>query len=268
MSLRWEDAMHPCTAEQSDALLQTGDPEPVVLVNASSKKAAVLVCEHAGRAIPRALGDLGLTEADLDRHIAYDIGAEKLSRMMAERLGLPLVLQSYSRLVVDCNRPVEAADAVPELSDAIPIRANMSIGAEQRQQRLDEIFFPFHEAVSEILDLHPRKAVFAIHSYTPVLGREERPWDLAFLFRKDSLTSRSLADSVKVLDPSLKIGMNEPYAIEVNADWFVPYHGERRGIAHSLIEVRNDHLGTDDACRRWASVLSAAIEQFLERMES
>lgn len=250
--------------EVSNTLLLENDPPPAEIVNSTSERNIVFVCEHAGRTIPKALGDLGLSKYDLDRHIAYDVGAEKVARMMSEILGAPLVIQSYSRLVVDCNRPVDAPDAIPQSSDTTIIPGNFGIGQTQRQQRIGEIFVPFHNAVSAMLDKHPRKAVFAIHSFTPVLGREARPWDLAFLFRKDSFTSRSLAKAVGKLDPNLKIGMNEPYAIEDNADWFVPYHGERRDLAHSLIEIRNDHLGTNDSCRSWAALLSNAIEQYLK----
>lgn len=255
--------MRSTTSEQSGLLLGAHDPAPAKVVNGHSTSSVVLICEHAGRAVPEALGDMGLTPAEMDLHIAYDIGAEPVARHMAEMLDAPLVLQPYSRLVIDCNRPVGAPTSIPEVSDGVVIPANNGIGAGETKQRVEEIFEPYHEAVSQTLDKAPRKAVFAIHSFTPVLGGVYRPWELAFLFRKDVETSSFLADSVISKRPQMKIGMNQPYTIEDDHDWFVPYHGERRGLAHSLIEIRNDLLDTEEACRDWASLLSEVTEQFL-----
>lgn len=255
--------MRSLPSDQNGTLLSAGDPLPAVVVNGQSQGPVVLICEHAGRAIPSSLGDMGLTPSQMDLHIAYDIGAEPVARHMAEVLDAPLILQPYSRLIVDCNRPVGSPTAIPEISDSIVIPANTDIDPVDVRQRVDEIFNPFHDTVSSILDRAARKAVFAIHSFTPVLGGEHRPWDLAFLFRKDNATSHFLADAVKTMRPAMRIGMNAPYTIEDNADWFVPYHGERRGLAHSLIEIRNDLLDTDEACREWANLLCAATERYL-----
>lgn len=244
-------------------LLRASDPLPVEIVNEASDSKVVLVCEHAGREIPAALGNLGVQEEDMQRHIAYDVGAADVAIKMADILDAPLLLQPYSRLVVDCNRPVDAHDAIPESSDGTEIPGNRNLTISARQMRFDEIFTPFHQAVSAILEQIERQAVFAIHSFTPVLGKEERPWDLAFLFRKDQATSAKLAAAVRRLDPSATIGMNVPYAIDDKSDWFVPHHGEGRGLAHSLIEIRNDHLNSDQSCRSWAALLSGAIKEFL-----
>ena len=257
--------MRSRTSEQNDLFLGADDPAPADVVNGHSKSSVVLICEHAGRVIPAALGDMGLTPEQMDLHIAYDIGAEPVARYMAEMLDAPLVLQPYSRLVVDCNRPVGSPSAIPKISDGVVIPANNDIDEAGTRGRIDEIFVPFHDTVTQVLDSAPRTAVFAIHSFTPVLGGEYRPWELAFLFRKDMETSHMLAGAVSRMRPEIRIGMNEPYTIEDDADWFVPYHGERRGLAHSLIEIRNDLLDTDEACRDWSGLLCAATEQFLSK---
>ncbi|MEM9108168.1 MAG: N-formylglutamate amidohydrolase, partial [Pseudomonadota bacterium] len=180
-------------------------------------------------------------------------------------LGAPLILQPYSRLVVDCNRPTVSEEAIPEISDGVEVPGNTDLSIRQRQQRFSEIFDPFHRTVSEVIDRHPRKLVIAIHSFTPVMAGVTRPWDIGFLYRQDSETSRFLAETIHGIDAGLKIGMNEPYAIDEASDWFVPHHGERRGIAHSLIEIRNDHLGTKQGCNRFADLLCQAINGFLEQ---
>ncbi len=251
------------TAVQTDTLLQAGDPEPVTIVNGLSESDILLVCEHAGKSIPAALGNLGLAPEIMDRHIACDIGAEVVARHMAVLLDAPLVLQPYSRLVVDCNRPADSPGAIPVVSDGVAIPGNQTMDLQQRRQRIDEIFVPFQNAVSEFLDSRRCKAAFAIHSFTPVLGPAIRRWDLAFLYRWDTETSQALAEAVGKRQPKTSIGMNEPYAVDDETDWFVPHHCERRGLPHSLIEIRNDHLGSDAACRDWAILLSEAIERVL-----
>jgi len=243
-------------------LLQASDPAPFELVNAASDSDVVIVCEHAGRDIPALLGTLGLTGDQLDRHIAFDIGAETVARLMSARLDTPLILQPYSRLVIDCNRPVAAEDSIPEISDQVAVPGNKNLTETDRRQRIDEIFTPFQDAVSGLLDRHARRAIFAIHSFTPMLGDSARPWDIAFLFRQDTATSQALANTIRRCSPDVVIGMNEPYCIDDRSDWFVPYHGERRGLAHSLIEIRNDHLLSDDGCRYWASLIGDAISEF------
>lgn len=255
---------------QPHTILRPTDPQPYTIVEGSENSPVVVICEHAGRAIPSGLGDLGLSKTDFDLHIAYDVGAELVSRELAAFLGAPLVLQPYSRLVIDCNRPVDSPESILEISDGVSIPGNLHLSDSSRQQRIDEIFLPYHDAVSSLLDRTQRKAVFAVHSFTPVLDGEERPWDLGFLFRKDKVTSPALANAIAETTADLpgiselNVGMNVPYGVEDRSDWFVPYHGERRGLAHSLIEIRNDHLADVDACRAWGRVLGGVVKRFLD----
>ena len=260
--------MQSATSNTAEPLLGRKDPAPAEVVNGQSDSDCVLVCEHAGRAIPASLGTLGLGPEHLALHIAYDIGAAAVARAIAQAINAPLVLQPYCRLVVDCNRPVGSAEAIPEISDGIDIPGNRDLSLSQRQKRFGEIFEPFHRTVSDVIDRHPRMLVIAIHTFTPVLNGKARPWDVGFLFRKDSATSHHLAATIRQIEPDLKIGMNEPYAIEDGSDWFVPHHGERRGIAHSLVEIRNDHLGTRLGCERFADLFCQAIGRFLEQQKS
>jgi len=259
---------------QINRLLRPTDPQPYTIVEGAEDSPVVVICEHAGRAIPSALGDLGLSASDLDLHIAYDIGAEKVSREMAAVLNAPLVLQPFSRLVIDCNRPIDSSESILEVSHGVPIAGNRRLSEADRQLRIDEIFVPYHEAVSAQLDKTPRKAVFAVHSFTRVLNGQTRPWDIGFLFRQDVVTSSSLAaaiDDIGVDLPgldTLNIGMNLPYRVEDRTDWFVPHHGEGRGLAHSLIEIRNDRIVSDEACKAWGRALAEAVKRYLQEQAS
>ncbi len=253
-------------AQHSGVLLGPRDIAPFEIVNAGSGHPAVLVCEHAGLAIPQALGDLGVAPDALRTHIGWDIGAADVARMMAENLGAPLILQNYSRLVIDCNRPTVAAESIRPVSHGITIPGNQSLTDADRVARIEEIFTPFHRAVDMILEVVPRRAVFAIHSFNPTLEGESRPWDVGFLFRRDTATSHRLAAELEAAAPGLTIGFNEPYTVDDASDWFVPQHGEKRRLAHSLIEIRNDHLRDKAGCRRWAGLLGRCIETVLPEL--
>ncbi|MGI9452117.1 MAG: N-formylglutamate amidohydrolase [Geminicoccaceae bacterium] len=243
-------------------LLGPNDPPPIEVINEGSDYPAVLVCEHAGRVVPKSLRSLGLRPNAFDLHIAWDIGTDGLSRALAERLGATAILQPYSRLVIDCNRPTHVKDAMPEVSDHIEVPRNIDLSGEARRARIDEIFLPFQRTVDGFLDQRHVKAAFSIHSFTPVMDGFARPWDIGFLYRKDDQTSHQLAARIAEQDPNLTIGFNQPYQICDISDWFVPQHAERRSLPHSLIEVRNDHLDNDQAIADWADRLGNAINAF------
>ncbi|MCB1491023.1 MAG: N-formylglutamate amidohydrolase [Rhodobiaceae bacterium] len=247
-----------------DGLLGPDDPAPVEIVNGDSDHPVLLVCEHAGQAVPAALGDLGLPAGEIDRHIGWDIGAEGVTRRMAAILGCPCVIQRYSRLVIDCNRPPEAPDSMPEVSDGTAVPANRGLADRDRMVRVRAIFEPFQRAVSDGLDHPSRRATFAIHSFTPRMNGVARPWDIGFLYRKDERTSAALADLTRSARPDLTIGMNQPYDVDDLSDWFVPRQAEPRGIPHSLIEIRNDHIDTAAGQDRWAALLAGILGRWLQ----
>lgn len=247
-------------------LLTKSDPQPVEILNGHSDHPLLLVCEHAGQAIPEKLKRLGISRVDLDSHIGWDIGAEAVTRGIAQALGAPAVIQRYSRLVIDCNRPSGAPDEIPETSDGVAMPGNRRLEPNARKARRQEIFEPFHQTVSTYFELHARRIVLSIHSFTPQLDGVYRPWEVGFLFRKDSETSRYLGKSLHEMHPDLTIGMNEPYQIDDSSDWFVPHHGEARGVPHSLIEIRNDLIRTPEDQVKWAARLTTAIKRFLKEV--
>ena len=218
---------------QQNWLLSSLDLDPVELVNANSDHPVVLVCEHAGQAVPSVLNGLGLPPGAMDAHIGWDIGARAVT--------------------------------VPAVSDGVLVPENTGLDGESRQARVSEIFAPFHDATAALLDHPDRRATFAIHSFTPSMGGRTRPWDIGFLYRYDDKTSPLLRDAIAAIRPDLLIGMNEPYQIEDASDWFVPQHGEARGFAHSLIEIRNDQIVGVAGQAVFADLLSAAITDFLRK---
>lgn len=247
-------------------LLSNNDPAPVEWVNQSSKAPVLLLCEHAGQSIPESLGGLGLEPGVIDTHIGLDIGAEVLARAVAERLDCPLVLQRYSRLVIDCNRPPEAPGSIPSVSDGDSIPGNTGLSEAHAERRVTEIFAPLDEAIRSGFEHAPRRAAFSIHSYVPALSDgEPRPWHAGFLTRCDLPTANLMLDTIAARDPNLVLAVNEPYKIEDGSDWFIPQYAEKHEVAHALVEVRHDLLKDQDGIETWADHLAHAILKVLER---
>src|SRR5436190_12435368 len=204
--------------------LLEGEEQPVVVVSADSDSPFVFVCEHAGRRIRRLLGSLGLAQSELTRHIAWDIGAEAVARRVAERLGAPLVLQRYSRLVYDCNRPPDSADAIPAVSELTPIPGNQRLTPESRLSRIEAIYRPFHASLAALLDLRAVQGISSIlvtiHSFTPVYKGVRRALDLGILHDRDRRFADVLFSRLSEIQ-TLVVRRNEPY-------------GPKDGVCHTL----------------------------------
>ena len=250
---------------QVDTLLITSvDCEPVLTSYPMSPSPMLLVCEHAGREIPHNLEKLGLSDQERELHIAYDIGAGKVAELLSQRLECTLVQQRYSRLVIDCNRPLGSTGSIPEISDSIAILANSGLVQEQRRAREQAIFAPFAEqCLLQISKPHIRFA-FSVHSFTPAMNGINRPWDIGFLYREQSSLGDRLVALARELWPDQKVAGNQPYQIEDNADWFIPVCAEPKEVPHSLIEIRNDHLLTRTGCEEWAERLFVLLTKFME----
>ncbi len=245
-------------------LLTSADPDPVEVIYPDSTSPVLLLCEHAGRAIPATLNGLSISREVLDSHRGWDIGAETVARKLADRLGAPLILQRYSRLVIDCNRPPCGEGSMVEESDGAFIPGNSDVSTWEREARIDEIFSPFERAITEQFAQHLRRCAFSIHSFTPHFGGQSRPWHAGFLTRTHPDTAAQLMASIQTAAPQAKLALNEPYQIDDASDWFIPVHAEPRGIPHCLVEIRNDLIGTDDGAMRWAELLGTAITDVLE----
>jgi predicted N-formylglutamate amidohydrolase len=258
--------MHEMDLSTFHRLLQPGDPEPVEIANPRGDGRIVLTCEHAGRLVPRRLGDLGVPPAEWDRHIAWDIGAGELARRMSDRLNAPLVLQRYSRLVIDCNRPLEAADCIPEMSDGTAIPGNRHLSLEARAQRYAEIHMPLHQAIDRLLDQIQPDALISVHSFTPVYGAVTRPMQAALLFNRDPRLAHLLQRELTARRPDLQVALNAPYSVDDISDFTIPRHGEARGLPHVLLEIRNDQLAAATGLDGWAGLLADSIVGSLQRL--
>ncbi len=255
----------------SSPLLGAQDAAPFELVNPGGVSPVLLVCEHAGRQVPRALGDLGVPASEMDRHIAWDIGAAAVARLLSDRLDATLVLQPYSRLVVDCNRPFQAADCVPDISDGTPIPANTGLDEAARRARYDAIHAPFHNAVASQIDRRLKAdcptILIAIHSFVPQLrvSGTPRPWHVGLLFNRNDRLARALMQRLTARDPDLPAAFNQPYQVDDATDYTIPVHGEASGLDHVLVEIRHDLIGERDGQERWAELFAGAIADVAAR---
>jgi predicted N-formylglutamate amidohydrolase len=233
---------------------------PVVIMNETGRGPFVLLCEHASRLLPGGYGRLGLPIAEFDRHIAWDIGAAEVAIRVACLLDAPLFLAGYSRLLIDLNRPPGASSSIPELSEATAIPGNIGLDRSESQRRRDLWFEPFHQAVATHLDARRGQptAVIGIHTFTPVFHNMARPWHAGVLFDRAAEFGLELASAIEARCGGF-VGRNEPYRIEADKDYTVPVHGDARGIAAALIEVRQDLVRDVFNTERWSRLLAGAL---------
>ena len=245
-------------------LLAEDEPPAFAMERPEGASDFLLVCDHASRRIPASLGNLGLDETQLAAHVAWDIGAAQVARRMSALLDATLVLQNYSRLVVDCNRPPGAPSSIPMQSEYARITGNENLSIEAVNDRVAAIFTPYHAAIRDLIDERRdagrNTVLVSVHSFTPVYLRKARPWHAGLMFRHDRRLGEALLSLLR-RDPGLQVGDNEPYAISDSTDYTIPFHGESRQIAHVGIEIRQDLIADEPGQEAWATRLSTLLPQ-------
>jgi predicted N-formylglutamate amidohydrolase len=231
----------------------------------------VLTCDHASARVPRRLNSLGLSPENLQRHIAWDIGAAAVASRLASRLDAFLILQNWSRLVIDCNRPPGSAQSIVPFSDATRIPGNASVSSDEAVARESEIFLPYHDRIRAELDQRHAQnrptILVALHSFTPTLHGHLRPWHAGLLYNRDRRLAEALLAILRA-DLDLVVGDNEPYSVSDSTDYTIPMYGERRALLHVGIELRQDLIADETGQNEWsdrlAHALSAACAGFPE----
>jgi predicted N-formylglutamate amidohydrolase len=233
--------------------------EPVAVYNGGGSGPFVITCDHASNHVPSAFGGLGLEAADLLRHIAWDPGALGVSKEMSKRLGAPLVSGAVSRLVIDCNRPLDAPDLIAEMSEATAIPGNAGLSAEQRNARIADFYKPFHAAVDYAVGHKTARGLFpgviAVHSFNPVYKGVSRPWEIAVIHDDDDAWAHGIVDRLQSLG-GLNVGLNEPYSPKDRVYHTLERHARSRGLPAVMIEIRNDEIADQKSQRRWGGLLA------------
>ncbi len=250
-------------------LLADDEPAPFVIMNGKSTSPFILICDHASRRIPAALGTMGLDPVARRCHLALDIGAGALTERLAKMLSATAVLCRYSRLVVDCNRQLMDPGAFLEFGDGIVVPGNRNLHPEEKKARADEIYWPYHNAVEsqlERLGEEGRPPIFvSVHSFTPVLNGASRSWEMGVLWDTDRVTAEIFVHDLTAA--GFHVGDNEPYSGKAPQDFTIDHHAEAIGLPHVGIEIRQDLIDDDQGVKRICEVLQRVIASLPARLE-
>jgi predicted N-formylglutamate amidohydrolase len=255
--------------EKPENLLAVDERPAVTAYNPNGKSPFLLIADHAGNVMPRTLCRLGLAEAECERHIAWDIGIGGLGQLLADALDATLIQQNYSRLVIDCNRPLVTPTSIPEISEQTQVPGNVSLSEANRAARVREIFWPYHERIEDELNRRQqagRTAVLiSLHSFTPVFMGVARPWHVAVLYNRNRRFGKRLMALLNT-EKEFTVGNNVPYTVSDETDYTIPVHAERRGLHHVLIEIRQDLIAGENGQRAWGTLLARLLPQTYQEL--
>ena len=243
-------------------LLDADEPPPVLVVGREGRSEFLIAVDHASARIPRRLGGLGLPPAELERHVAWDIGALAVAQRVAAELDAPLLATNYSRLVIDCNRDPQVASSIPRIAELIEIPGNIGLGVEEIEARRREIFQPYHDRLRELLDARAASGqptiLVAQHSMTDVFKGTRRTMHAAVLYNRDRRFAGLVLESLRG-EAGLTVGENEPYFVSDQTDYTIPRHAEARGLPHVEIEIRQDLIDDAAGQAEWAVRITQAL---------
>jgi predicted N-formylglutamate amidohydrolase len=246
--------------EPVNSVIAFDEPPPFTVENVDGSSPLVFICDHAGKRIPRSLGDLGVDSSQLERHIAWDIGAADVGSHLSKLLGAFFIRQTYSRLVIDCNRPIDASGSIATRSEATDIPGNIGIDEASRHARARAIFHPYHDRIAQELNRRRRESkpaiLVSVHSFTPSYLDVARPWHIGMLYGKDARIAKLLLARIRE-EGQWNVGDNEPYAVTATTDFAIPVHGEARGLPHVGLEIRQDLIADESGQREWGERIAA-----------
>jgi predicted N-formylglutamate amidohydrolase len=226
--------------------------------NRDGKGPFVIVCDHASNFVPSEFGGLGLKAADLLRHIAWDPGALGVSRAMSRIMDAPLVCGAVSRLIIDCNRPLDAPDLIAQISEATPIPGNAGLSALQRDTRIRQYYDPFHGEVEAAVGRQARgetPGVIAVHSFNPTYNGVSRPWEIGIIHDDGDAWAHGIVERLRALG-GFNVGVNEPYSPKHRVYYTLERHARSRGLPAVMIEIRNDEIADQKSQQRWGGLLA------------
>lgn len=245
---------------------QSDDVEAVEIFNPEGQAPVLIIADHAGRQIPPHLNNLGLSEEARSQHIAWDIGAAAMTRRLATELDATAVLNHISRLVIDPNRYPRTSSSIPTIADGTPVPGNQDVDEDELNRRIRLSFVPYHRAISrEIAALRRRigvPVIISMHSFTPAMQKEWRPWEVGVLWAEDDRLARSVLDGLHE-DESLCVGDNQPYTGDHPDSYSLLFHAKRPGFPNVAFEVRQDLISTQEQAEAWADRLSKVLQPAL-----
>jgi predicted N-formylglutamate amidohydrolase len=231
----------------------------------------LIVCDHASNHLPAEFGGLGLGAADLVRHIAWDPGALGVASRMSEKLDVPLVRSLASRLLIDCNRPLDAPDLIASVSETTPIPGNQNLTPDEKFARIARFYDPFHDLIEDVLRPRlfrgQRPGFIAVHSFNPVYRGIDRPWEVGIIHDDDSAWALGMVEHIRSAT-NLTVGVNEPYAPKDRVYFTLERHARSRSLPAVMIEVRNDEITTAKQQAWWGDLLADAAQAAFGRLHA
>jgi predicted N-formylglutamate amidohydrolase len=234
--------------------------------NVDGDGAFLIVCDHATNHVPAALHNLGVSDEDRAKHIAWDIGTERIGRQLADRFNAPAIICGTSRLVIDCNRPLTNATLVPPVSDNIRIPGNENLSVVDVGRRIESFYLPYHAAIHAAIERFKQRGVepvfLSIHSFTPTMNGKARPWEIGISHTKDRRMSTPMIDILRTLG-SFEVGDDQPYDADPEIDYTIFAHANQRGLRHVQVEFRQDVVATGQTADQWAKIFGDAVVKTL-----
>lgn len=267
-AVHWPDMADTNNSNSRESLLSPGEPPPFYVMHPESERPILLVCDHASCRFPETLNDLGLDPFARRCHLAIDIGAGSLTEFLADAVGVTAVIAQYSRLVVDCNRELMDPGAFLAFGDGIVVPGNCSLRQSDKNARAEAIYWPYHRAVDEQVarlvatDVPP--AFISVHSFTPVLNGEARPWEIGVLWDKDESLRKVFIEDFRA--EGFLVGDNEPYSGKAPADYTIDNHAEALGLPCVGIEIRQDLVKDEAGVARIGNIMRRTIESIPDRV--
>lgn len=245
--------------------------QAVKVTNSGGASPFVIVCDHASNALPAGFGRLGLADEDFHRHIAWDPGALPVAQRLAASLDAALVESCVSRLVIDCNRPLEAHDLIPAVSETTVIPGNENLGPAERERRVAASWRPFHDAIARLVEDRLAAGrdtwLVSVHSFTPVYKGVSRPWQIGIIHDDDTRLAAPMIAALQK-QAGLKVGVNEPYSPADRVYFTLERHARSRGLPCAMIEIRNDEIRDQPGQHRWADLLAGLFAGLAEQAEN
>lgn len=246
-----------------EPLLATDEPPAFQEFQIDGGSDFIIVADHASARIPRRLANLGLPDSELQRHIAWDIGALSVARRVAQAIDAPLVAQNYSRLVIDCNRDPKVATSIPRISELREIPGNSGLSAAEIAARRTEIFDPYHRRIRDLLDhrqaVARRAILVAQHTMTDIYKGDRRKMHAAVLYNRDRRFAGAVLRMLR-REHDLIIADNEPYFVSDETDYTIPHHAEARSLLHVEIEIRQDLVHHEAGQAEWAARIARVLQ--------
>ncbi|HWU00981.1 MAG TPA: N-formylglutamate amidohydrolase [Terriglobales bacterium] len=241
---------------------------PFSVLNRGGRADLVIICDHASKVIPGEYNNLGLSDADLDRHIAWDIGAQGVAELLGAAFDAPAVICGTSRLVIDCNRHPTDSAAMPVKSDGVFIPGNRNLTQADRDDRVRRFFSPYHDMVEEVIQERVaeghRPLILSVHSMTPEMNGKFRPWEISLSSNERRQVSELMLGFLRRRS-DITVGDNQPYNLDPAEDYSTPVHALARQLPYLQVEFRQDQVGTPAGIKKWANIFAEALGDLLKQ---